>query len=228
MGGKKLDEKQKSKLIVQDETCENLLNVMMVEGINETHPKRFNELFRLLRHYRLKTSKPTFNQHLKHLIEQNLVKRNKIEKQKVLYYLNSENPIIFNAMNKLGFLIKVDKELRKKVLEKKEMSTSKFIEWIDEFFSWTYLHKISNLLKTNITKDPKTRFDHTLEFRVQNLYLTTLIQTIQVIFALRADQEEKDKILKYVEEAIDKKAFNLLKLMGFSSEDIDLHPGHID
>lgn len=51
---------------------------------------RFNELHRALKVFGTDISKPTLNEHLKHLIKQKLVRRKREEAQKVSYGLTDE------------------------------------------------------------------------------------------------------------------------------------------
>jgi len=219
---KKLVGKQAMTLKVWDKICEKILLIMITEGIVAEHPKRFNELFRLINHYRVngRISKPTFNEHLNHLIEQDLIKRTQLEKQRVIYYLNSKNPIISNATNSVGFIIKAEKGILKNFSDKK-MTVPQFVEWISGFSTWTYLHKISYLLKANLTNDSEARFYHTLDFRAQSLYLANLLIRLQYIFVLQKDPEIKREIIEHLKKEIDEKAHKILRLSGFSDEDID-------
>ena len=49
---------------------------------------RFNELYRTLSDWRVKISKPTLSDHLKHLIEKEIVFREVVDVQNVIYRLN--------------------------------------------------------------------------------------------------------------------------------------------
>jgi predicted transcriptional regulator len=79
-----------------DETCEQLLNVMFAQNIFELDKARYNALYREVCAV-LDISKPTFNDHIKHLIKKGLVKRQKKGRQEVYLYLNINNLMIKNA-----------------------------------------------------------------------------------------------------------------------------------
>lgn len=68
-----------------DEYCSKILVVLLLK--KEAH---FNELFRLVNKKGKKISRPTFNTHLKHLIEAGYVTRTPDKGQLVLYSLNLE------------------------------------------------------------------------------------------------------------------------------------------
>lgn len=71
---------------IADEYCNKIFATLMIIG-EET---RFNELHRQLKRFNAKMSKPTLIQHLSHLVENNIVKRNEQDKQNVTYDLNYE------------------------------------------------------------------------------------------------------------------------------------------
>lgn len=79
-----------------DETCEQLLNIMFAQNIFQPDKTRYNILYEKAK-AALDLSKPTFNDHIKHLIKKGLVKREKKHKQEVYLYLNHDNLLVKNA-----------------------------------------------------------------------------------------------------------------------------------
>jgi predicted transcriptional regulator len=79
-----------------DETCEQLLNLMFSQNIFQPDKTRYNALYEKAK-AALDISKPTFNDHIKHLIKKRLVKREKKHKQEVYFYLNLDNLTVKNA-----------------------------------------------------------------------------------------------------------------------------------
>lgn len=69
-----------------DEYCKHIFTTLLL--INK--PLRFNELHRTLNQVGVKISKPTLAEHLKHLIKQNIVKREEKGKQNISYTISKK------------------------------------------------------------------------------------------------------------------------------------------
>ncbi len=68
-----------------DNTCKNILQYLIALHLGHKGPIRFNELLRSLKKSKYKTSRPTLDTHLKHLVEKELVLRTQVGKQHVTY-----------------------------------------------------------------------------------------------------------------------------------------------
>ena len=79
-----------------DKTCEKIIKIMLIHKVYEEDKKRYNELYRIVKGI-IKISKPTFNDHIKHLIKKKLVRRVRTGKQRSYLFLNGKNQMISNA-----------------------------------------------------------------------------------------------------------------------------------
>ena len=62
-----------------DKTCEKIIKIMLIHKVYEEDKKRYNELYRIVKGI-IKISKPTFNDHIKHLIKKKTCKTGKNRK----------------------------------------------------------------------------------------------------------------------------------------------------
>ncbi|MBN1357608.1 hypothetical protein JW988_02460 [Candidatus Bathyarchaeota archaeon] len=81
-----------------DEKCIDIILYMLARNVFESDKLRYNQLFREINRL-FKMSKPTFNEHIKHLIDKKIVTRKKTEKQVVFLYLNVNNLMVKTAKN---------------------------------------------------------------------------------------------------------------------------------
>ena len=101
---KKIDEFIRK--IPQDNICPNILVLLYAKK-----KLRFNELYRSLRKFGTDISKPTFSDHLNHLMKKGLIKRKVEDAQNVTYRLSNEK--IFDSSKDVNEVIGVVERLRR-------------------------------------------------------------------------------------------------------------------
>lgn len=182
-------------MIEFDKHCIKILTVLLLEK-QEAH---FNELYKLIREkMKLKKfSKPTFNTHLKHLMEAGFVKRTPDKGQKVTYSLNLE---------KIGEM--------KEYAERVKRITKNQNENMQEFFALTEEKQINRLLGfQNYRKlyEIKARIELELEpdsfeklFILNFFNLPALEQlTVWVVKRCVKDEVYRKKILEIIENSLE-------------------------
>jgi len=203
-----------------DEYCSKILLVMMTKRVTEQLPKGFNQLFKLINSSGISEkgiSRPTFNEHINHLINKRYVERQETKTQKVLYYLKSNNPKIEKALEELGDLVVIGKIVSKNIKEKK-ISPSDFVFFVSDFADLIILYQMQTMLKLSQEKI----FDYGIAFNIQNMCVTSLYQLIMELFSTEKAKEWREITIQQLDQALAKKANNIKKILQTSDEELGI------
>jgi hypothetical protein len=148
-----------------DSKCEHILDVMTLRNIFEKDKIRYNELFKITQEYlsssekgKMGISKPTFNEHLNHLIKRKLICRKQAKKQKVYFYLNENSPEISNLRNIKDQMDK-EKKLLIQISEQleKEKTWENMPVFISEYFALCELRRTKLVFEQFFNPSEKTK-----------------------------------------------------------------------
>ena len=73
-----------------DETCKEIFQYFLLRNMTGFGPIRYNDLLENLKDKGLKISRPTLSEHLKHLVEKEVITRTEVSRANVNYRLNEE------------------------------------------------------------------------------------------------------------------------------------------
>ena len=167
-----------------DETCEKIIDVFIVNEIYESDKMRYNQVFNKVDNT-LQISKPTFNDHLNHLIKKKIVTRKKAGKQVVFLYLNENNPQIQNAKEMYG---QINLETKKVIeaLNNRSFAWEKLPLFLSKYFALCELRRNRIMFKTALNN--KTSNDDLLSLALQSKAQATLQDLIMkmIVWALNS------------------------------------------
>lgn len=177
----------------KDEYCEKIFMTLMILNDEKT---RFNELHRSLTAKGAKMSKPTLIQHLNHLIEKGLVKREEEDKQKVTYVLNWNElkPLkeAKEASLKTIQAIKSEKDFKSKTIPE-QVDTALRMMTIGEIFRLKY-----NIL---MNLEPENKLKH--YYAINAMQRVFGIYNAMLIESCKASKKDSELILKGIDNTLE-------------------------
>jgi hypothetical protein len=187
-----------------DETCEKIVDVMMIKDVYKPDPRRYNELYRLVKPFLKTISKPTFNEHIKHLLAKHLVKKERPGKQKVQLYLSDDHP-----MMKIGRQTAADVKKEIAVLESMMEDPEYWVHIptiISSYFTFCELRKWKLML--NAAFSPRQEVQNLLALtfqmkRFDDLRNLALLRLVRVMHHQNS-QEKKEEIQRLLLKSLDK------------------------
>lgn len=185
---------------------------MVVKHAYINNPIRFNELFRFCQEYAKKPSsvkkmsKPTFNEHLTHLIKKKIVKRKQLGKQQVILYLDVTNPKVVKLKETSDQIFR-DTEKISKIINNPAFWTS-LPEFISCYFALCELRKQKIILDygLNPDKNQDNILSSMIEINFQNNLEARLILQLRTIIEKEINPvkraEFKNKVFASLDKAI--------------------------
>lgn len=181
-----------------DEKCREIVMYMVMRNMYEVNKLRYNELFREIEQT-YKMSKPTFNEHLQHLIDKKLVTRKKNGKQEVHLYLNTKKLMIYNAKE-------MQEEIQKEASLLQAMKTNVF--WADLPAALAHYFALCELRRTKFIvkyyQAPQKSKEYLLAATLQAVAEENEIVKLVAPLSHIEDATEKEALLKKIIESIDK------------------------
>jgi DNA-binding transcriptional ArsR family regulator len=200
-----------------DAKCEQILTVMVLQKAYQSDSVRFNELYRSLKNIaKSKMSKPTFHEHLKHLVKKKIVKRQRKGKQEVRFYLNIENPKVFN-LKEMDDSLREEHERLSRVMKNPNFWLT-LPDFISYYFAVCELRKMKLIIKYALSpeKAKENVLALVLQARFQEALENQLLSQTLSIIDLETDsakkEEMKTKIIEAIEYAISECKKELLSL----------------
>jgi len=193
-----------------DKYCYKIMLLMFVKTVYEDHPMRFNELYNLVYSAKVRwrgMSKPTFNDHLQHLVKRGYVKRQRKGKQNVIYFLNDKFPEIEEAKETSEGILHTQQMISKK---SRSFSLDDMVKFVVDFATLIELSQAYTLIEDAL--QPEKRFDHTIAFSLQHAYLQSFFVRFYEI-SLK-DKKAALNFKAILENAINLKSNELSKLTG--------------
>jgi len=145
-------------LNIPDEACQKIFTYLFLRHWNNEQPIRFNDLYRHLNKTGFKISRPTLSNHLKHLVENDLIVRDEINIQHTTYRFNHEKFFMLEDYH-------ADTQEWKKFLrEERDTFDSKPIEEQVRFVFVSLVIRELAKLREDIyqIKEPNKHFEHHL------------------------------------------------------------------
>ena len=182
-----------------DKHCFHILMFMLGRMMFEEQPIRYNQLHQLLKSAKLtprEMSKPTFNEHITHLVQRGYVIRNQLGKQHVEFFLTDKFSELVEAKDMLHNSKQVGETISKK---SRSMDLHEVAIFITKLVTRVFLDETRILIKDVL--EPKERFHHVTSFSLLRSYLQILQR--DMIDRSRRDKEACIFTLKVLDEAID-------------------------
>jgi DNA-binding HxlR family transcriptional regulator len=176
-----------------DEYCNKIFITLVIIG----EKTRFNELHRQLKRFKAKMSKPTLIQHLNHLIENDIIKRDTQDKQNVTYELNYDKlEQLQESEKRYARIIKITKKSEETFKSQKINDQVYAITAILTLESMLYL-KLQLLDQMNPEKKLANSYTYTTISRRFRIYMNWLLDSCK-------DSKEKTQTaLRNLEQASD-------------------------
>lgn len=182
----------KSKVV--DETCDKLLGYFVARDIKI----RFNELHRALNGLNYRMSRPTLSKHLKHLVNDKMLKRNEEGTQNVSYEFN------WDRFKHLREARKESETVKSYLKNKKHFHTLPLddqVDYVNIILLIRNMHQLKFILLAIL--EPKNAFDYSLQYMMNQRYLQTFNNWF--IQNCKENKEEiRAKALPKIEETIEK------------------------
>lgn len=185
-----------------DDKCNQIIDFMVLLGAFEDNPLRYNELFRIVEK-NANMTKPTFNEHLSHLVNAKILKRKQITKQNVRFCLNSQH----QEIKKLKEVKEqVDKDTHTLI---DKMANANF--WVNMptllslFFSICELRRTKILLQSYLEKDNENTLSLLYQAKNQEMLETLLLGNLIDSINKCNSAEKKilqEKVLKTLNDSI--------------------------
>ena len=178
----------------KDEYCEKIFMTLMIVNDQKT---RFNELHRSLATVGAKMSKPTLIEHLNHLIEKGLVKREEEDKQKVTYVLN------WNELNPLKEAKELNVQTIRQIKSEKEFKSKSKPEQVDIALRMMTIGEIFRLkfnILINLEPENKLRY----YYSINSMQRAFGIYNIWLMESCKESKEDSQKILRGLDRTLKK------------------------
>ena len=179
-----------------DEYCFRILVLMISRSIYEYDAIRFNKLYALINSV-CKMSKPTFNEHLGHLVKKRYVKRRRIAKQNVVYFLSLEHPRIEAAKERI---LTRTSELKNVVGKLPSLTIGEHAKLLVYLTTYQYMDRV-RIIIDSILKPPKDPFKYVIASNLDQLYLDQLYG--KILISCNKDKEVCERALEILEKAMD-------------------------
>ena len=181
-----------------DDKCGNILLYMVSKHVYEADKIRYNQLYREINKL-FKMSKPTFNAHLDHLKEKNVVTRLESGKQTVYLYLNENNLMIENTKD-------MQEEIEKEMKLFQAMHDKSFWDFLPSYYSLYFA--LCELRRTKImfryVLTPSKVKENLLAFQYQAMREENMM--VELVSALdhAKNRAEKERLVKQIIFSLDK------------------------
>ena len=181
-----------------DEKCKEIILYMLTRNILEPDKLRYNELFREIKTI-FKMSKPTFNEHIKHLIDKKLVTRKEADKQVVFLYLNVNNLMVKTAKDR-------KEEMRRETEILQAMAQPGF--WTDvpvfmaHYFALCELRRVKSIIK--YYREPNKAKENLLAATYQAMSIDRLMLDLLLPIDNAESVTEKERIVQQIMVSLDK------------------------
>jgi DNA-binding MarR family transcriptional regulator len=201
-----------------DEKCERILDLMVLRGAYQVGDAiRFNELFRMTKEiFKRNISKPTYSEHLGHLIKKKLIIRKHVGKQETRLYLNLQNPKIAKLRETKAEVDKDVETFQAKVKEHDWVNVPTLLSWTTTIFE---LRRIKTILEYFLTPEEADENILAVAYqskRQETLEMLILLGAANTIEEIKdpADKETaKNKMVEALDQAITKMQTALSNLM---------------
>ena len=199
-----------------DETCEKIIDALIIEDVYIHNKLRYNQVFRKITKL-IKISKPTFTDHLRHLIKKKMVIRNKAGKQEVYLYLNHDHPQILNAKEMAEEIQQEAKELWEIMKDTNRLSHLPI--FLSHWFTICELRRWRTMFKSAFNHERKndnilsTSLQAKLQAWLQDMVMYRLFSAINQAHSTEKAKEMIDKIIRVIDQAITQTNAKLLSLM---------------
>ena len=182
-----------------DETCKNIFQYLLMRNMTGLGPIRYNDLLENLKEKGLKISRPTLSEHLRHLVEKEIVTRTEVSRANVNYSVNDDRgrPI-------------------RDFIERNEKYKRVIDENKDRFFSDSVREQVSHLniilvvrsleqLKYEVLKllEPENSFEYNLQ--IMSIWTLWDYYTNWFLSSLKdRDRSDKEDVVADIEDMIEK------------------------
>lgn len=155
-----------------DKYCYRILILMFSKMVFKDYPMRYNQLYRLCEKSKVRflgMTKPTFNDHIKHLVSKGYVKKKKMGKQSTVLFLTDKLPEILEAKETVEGISHMHQVISKRF---SSMTIDERAKTIAELSTITGL--VQQYILIQDVLNPKDRWDHVIAFSMQHAYLQSL------------------------------------------------------
>jgi predicted transcriptional regulator len=181
-----------------DDKCKDIVLYMLMRNVFESDKLRYNELYREVKQT-FKMSKPTFNEHIQHLIAKKLVTRKESGKQVVYLYLNHNNLMVKTAKD-------LKEEMKREAAILQAMEKPRF--WADAptfmayYFALCALRRVKFVIKYYLK--PKKAKENLLAASIQAKIEDRLMHDLLLPIDHAKSMAEKERIAQQIIASLDK------------------------
>ena len=193
-----------------DDKCQKIITYMLMRDVFEPDKLRFNQLYREIK-TTYEISKPTFNEHIKHLTDRKIVTREKSGPQIVHLYLNTDHLMVENAKN---MKVQLDQDLKLFEAMKNKRFWADFPTFLSHYFALCNLRRTKLLIKNYLTpeKCKENLLAITLQATLQEKLTLDLLEFVDSLSSIDEKKSGIRQILTSMDKAIVETKSQMLKL----------------
>ena len=174
---------------------------MLIRDVFEPDKLRFNQLYREIK-TTYEISKPTFNEHIKHLTDRKIVTREKSGPQIVHLYLNPDHLMVKNAKDRKEE-IKQESNLFEAMKDKRFWTD--FPNFLSLYFALCNLRRTKLVIKNYLTpeKSKESLLALTLQATLQEKLMLDLLEFIDSLGSMDEKERGIQRIVLSMDKAIE-------------------------
>jgi hypothetical protein len=188
-----------------DPYCELILDLMTIRSIFEQNKIRYNDLFKISKTFfdtnHKGLSKPTFNEHIKHLLKKKLICRKHVGKQTVYFYLNLDTPEIIN-LKAMKDKVNTDLDNLAEILKKTSIEIPVLLS---KYFALCELRKTKLIFEYFLEpKSPPNILALAYQAKKQDMMVDTMILRIAQSISRMPNKQDKETAVANLLEGLEK------------------------